>query len=65
MLLCFCGKIGDDIQPGSGPVLRRTQPAARNDTIRLAMNDVTWGSEKPFAYTFPHSSSFAREFQRF
>jgi len=37
VLLCLGGKSGDEIQTGSGADLRRTQPAARNDTTGLTM----------------------------
>ena len=70
VLLCLCGKSGDEIQTGSGADLRRTQPCCeeRHDQAHDGADDehdVTRGSGKPLAYTFPYSSSFARESQRF
>jgi len=37
VLLCLYGRSGNEIQAGSRAVLRRTQPAARNDTTTLTM----------------------------
>jgi hypothetical protein len=67
VLLCLRGKSEDEIQAGSGAVLlRRTQPAARNDTTRLTMvlsMNMMW--RESLADTFPCSLSFAPESQRF